>query len=666
MKKQNLKFKLITGGMLIVILPLITVGLFSVNKASNALLEAGKSQATQVAQDLTTMTELFLEQTINFAELMANDSLVVDTAEKVYEKGLDGTIDERKALSQIFTANFKRTGSGYDLFFMTDTQGIVMVDSLGGGLLAKKISVAERDYFKAAKSGKEKIIGAPTKSKASGEAVFVVAIPLKTKSGQFAGIVALTVKLSSVSDKLNQVKLGKTGYPYMVNRKGVILAHPKKDFILKLDISGLKGMESITANMLAQKTGVDEYVFKGVQKIAGYAPVPATGWAIGVTQNKSEFMAAAVSIRNIIVLVAGLSLLITIGIVLLFIRGIMAQLGGDPSEIARIARSIAGGDLTVQFSGKDKKITGVYADMKQMTENLSNMFRNISGGVQTLTDSSGDLSTISQQMSSGAEQTSDKSNTVAVAAEEMATNMNCVAAATEQTTTNIQMIASAAEEMIATINEISNNISKGRETTSQAVVTASEVSEKVDDLGQAASEINKVTETIAEISEQTNLLALNATIEAARAGEAGKGFAVVAGEIKELAKQTADATSEISSKIANVQTSTKESVAAIETIVTVIGEINTVVTSVATAIEEQSATTQEISTNVNQAAAGLQEVSQSVNQTSAVAGDVTKNITEVSQATEEINGGSRQVRSSADALLSLAEKLNNMVSEFKI
>jgi len=350
----------------------------------------------------------------------------------------------------------------------------------------------------------------------------------------------------------------------------------------------------------------------------------------------------------------------------LITRDVMAQLGQDPSEIAKVAASIAKGDLTVEFNTHGKKITGVYANMKEMTENLTTMFKDITAGVQTLTSSSTGLSAISNQMASGSRQMSEKSNSVASAAEEMTTSMNSVAAATEETSANIQMIVAASEEMSATISEIARNTAKGSNTTSQAVKKAEEVSTKVNELGKAASEISKVTETIADISAQTNLLALNATIEAARAGEAGKGFAVVATEIKALAQQTAAATNEIGSKIGYVQTTTKDSVLAIKSIVDIINEIDTIVASVATAIEEQSATTQEISNNVSQAASGVDEVNQNVSQTSVVAGEVAKDIQMVSQAADEMNRGSLQVNESALALSKLAGNLNEMVGRFKL
>ncbi len=361
-----------------------------------------------------------------------------------------------------------------------------------------------------------------------------------------------------------------------------------------------------------------------------------------------------------------------IGVVISLISGLLiAGMIIRPISVAvEFVQKVSKGNLALRVDEKllaQKDEMGQLSNaMNTMSENLRNIFSQLSSGSQSLSASSTELASISEQMSAGSEQTSEKSNSVASAAEQMSANMNSVASATEEASASLQMIVAAAEQLSSSINEVAQNMGKGSQITGEAVDQADGISGKMETLEKAALEITKVTETIADISEQTNLLALNATIEAARAGEAGKGFAVVAGEIKDLAEQTADATGEISNKIANVQGVTRESVKSIEAIVGIINEINDIVSSVAAGIEEQSATTQEISNNVTQAAQGVQEINENINQASVVSTEVSADVHEVSSLADEMNTNSSHVNSSAVELSKLSEELNAIVAKFQL
>jgi len=337
------------------------------------------------------------------------------------------------------------------------------------------------------------------------------------------------------------------------------------------------------------------------------------------------------------------------------------------AKSVNFAETLSRGDFTETLDIRQKDEIGVLVKaLNNMVSSLGNMFKKVAIGVGTLSTSSAELSAISQQMSSGAENTHAKSNVVAAAAEEMSANMTSVAAATEQASTNVTMVASATEELTATVNEIARNSDRASAITHKAVSEADSASETVNELGKAAREIDKITEVITEISEQTNLLALNATIEAARAGEAGRGFSVVASEIKELAKQTAEATQKIKREIGGIQDSTEGTVSQIKQISKVINEVDEIVSTTAAAVEEQSVTTKEIATNVAQASQGIQEITENVAQSAVVAGEIAKDIAGVHQASEENVTSSSQVSISAEELHKLAKQLKDMAGRFKI
>ena len=395
------------------------------------------------------------------------------------------------------------------------------------------------------------------------------------------------------------------------------------------------------------------------------------GWATGEVHGAFEIISSleeankAVTrarVSTLLWLAAILALIIAFAWFLLQ-SGIIKPL----TEANRFMDTIAGGDLSGDLKARSNDEIGqMVTNLGTMSRTLNHLISNIGNSSTTLLESSSRIGTMADEFTASAEDSTARTTSVAAAAEEMSANMSTVAAATEEAATNIALVSTATDEMTSTINGIVNSTEKAQAITKTAVEEAGSASEKVDELGAAANEIGKVTEAITEISEQTNLLALNATIEAARAGEAGKGFAVVANEIKELAKQTAEATGEIKTRIDSIQNSTDVTVGQIQQITQVIGEVNEIVASIVIAVEEQSATTKEIAENISQASIGIQEVTENVAQVSTVAGEVAQDIAEVSHASEAISNGSGNVRTSADELNGLAEKLQEMVHRFKV
>jgi methyl-accepting chemotaxis protein len=302
----------------------------------------------------------------------------------------------------------------------------------------------------------------------------------------------------------------------------------------------------------------------------------------------------------------------------------------------------------------------------QLIANLRPIIQKVTGGVQTLSASSTELSAVSGGMSEGSRKTSERVEAVTRAAEEMSSTMVSLSSGMEQASNNLIAVASATEQMTATIGEIAASSEKARHITTEATQQAAAASNLMNDLGKAAQRIGEVTETISNISAQTNLLALNATIEAARAGAAGKGFAVVANEIKELASQTASATEDIKSRVGGIQSSTAATIADIGGISKTVREVSEIVSSIATAIEEQAAVTKDIAANIAQASSGVRTAAGQVTRTSGVSSQIAADIETVNRAAGETADGSAQVRSGAEELSRLAEQLRQSVEQFVV
>ena len=309
-------------------------------------------------------------------------------------------------------------------------------------------------------------------------------------------------------------------------------------------------------------------------------------------------------------------------------------------QIGEIISSAAGGDFTaaVPLQGKDGFFLEISNQVNKLIETSRNAFKAISKNATSLAAASEELSAVSVQMSSNAEETNAQAGSAASAATQVSSNM--------------QTVATGVEELSVSIREISSNAIEASAVATQAVNEARTTGDTMSKLGVSSQEIGSVLKVISSIAEQTNLLALNATIEAARAGELGKGFAVVANEVKELAGQTSKATEEISEKVNNIQNDVKGAIDSITSISGIINKINDISGIIASAVEEQAATANEIGRTVAEAASGSTEIARNIDSVSSVSRSTTEGANNSQQAARELS--------------QMAAELQGLVNKFKV
>ncbi|MBC2581902.1 methyl-accepting chemotaxis protein [Clostridium sp. DJ247] len=386
------------------------------------------------------------------------------------------------------------------------------------------------------------------------------------------------------------------------------------------------------------------------------------------------YMSSLRSMSTIILLAIAVSFILALSISTMVSRNI--------NKVLHFAKELGSGNLTqnIDIDSKDE-IGSLAKALNEAGSNTRKLIDEIISSSENMTSSSEELSATLEEIYSKIENISDSSKEISSSAEELSASTEEVNSTIEEIVATTNSLATKAGESDVSAKEIQNRAieikTKGLNSIkiSEAIYKEkySSIVKSIEE-GKVVEEVKVIAESIGNIASQTNLLALNAAIEAARAGEQGKGFAVVAEEVRKLAEQSAFAVSNIQSIISqvnkafnNLSESAQDILKFIENNVTpdykllidtaiqyeedaklitnMSQELSSSAESIAESMDLVSGAIENVTASTQESAIHSDGILQSVNETSLTIADVTK----LSQSQ-----------------LELADKLNNLIQNFKV
>ena len=466
-----------------------------------------------------------------------------------------------------------------------------------------------------------------------------------------SGMSGVAKSVDELLSIINAVKIAQTGFVYLVDASGTIIAHPDTKLLGKAKLASVSDNKTAAALLTKQDFAMATSEQEKGNMLYASTYVKKAGWYVVAQVPESELYASLNAGSQQIII---WSLIIAGGFALIGIW--LAGTSTKPLEsLADIFQQLGKGegDLRARIPiPEQKEIARLVEGFNQFIDHLHATISKVAKASEELKLSAADVTRQSQQTEHSTKSQRDQT-------------LQAAAALTEMGST-VSEVAQSATHAAQNANQANTNSEQGRQVTQKAVVAIQDLSGQIQtvsgviqSLDEHTSAIGGILDTIRGISEQTNLLALNAAIEAARAGDHGRGFSVVADVVRTLAQRAAQATDEIQVKIDKFHQDSKSAVDQMET-------SRTKTDDVVTATNEIDALLQKITHEISTINDVNTQVATATEQQAVVVEDISRNINDISASSEETLNATQVLVSVSDRLDELAKALSIEVNRFKI
>ncbi|MBI4632595.1 MAG: Cache 3/Cache 2 fusion domain-containing protein [Deltaproteobacteria bacterium] len=558
--KRGIQRKLIVTFLLLGLIPMAIMGTMSYIGSSRTLVDQTNDQmrglTTKAIEQLDSQMMIYRMQ---MGHLMTPFKMVID----MMQVGMEIDQGNRDNLMAEM-AKFQKDYPSFKRMRLLDAKGDERFTSQGSG--AGQKNEASSPWFQKALTSQDVVFSDMLLSPDTKQTVLVMAKGVLDSAGKAFAVLAVDILGSSVTAPVDNIKIGKAGYAYIMNKNGDVVAYPDKAKILQLNLNSY----SFGKEILQKKTGLMEYEWEGANKIASFLEYPAMQWTVVAAVDTNDILGAVDRMKMLFIIfgvcMAAIALVIAV-IVSLRIVG-------------PINRAIEG------LNESANQVSSASAQLSSSSQSLAEGASQQSAGIEETSSSLEEMASMTKQNADNSNQANlmmgetsrivDEAN---IAMTELTKSMNEITTASEQTAKIIKTI----DEIAFQTNLLALNAAVEAARAGEAGAGFAVVADEVRNLAMRAADAAKNTETL--IAETVKKI---------------KNGSDIVSKSNEAFGKVATGSKKVGELIGEIAGASQEQAEGVNQITKAVAEMDTVVQQNAANAEESASAAEEMSAQAEQ------------------------------------------------------------------